>query len=225
MSTAAAKKIDSQKNTLEIISRIANIVRSSSLSRISDHAPQLGMEIDEFSDRNFYGRVFANWMSLVLISGPLLRITFMAHFNQKDIAPILADIYNQNDMHEDKLNRKITDYMKEYCNLTAGHIKKIFGSQEISVGISLPVLLNGFDAVYMKPEMNQKFVKNISDAWILNPTNHEHGKVICSTMIELFNIESLLEAKIFSIETSSNTAHEGDGDEGEDDDIDGLDIL
>ena len=82
------------------------------------------------------------WMSLILISGSIGRITFKVFYYSHEIATIAANAL-QKDSSQISTEQS-GDFVKEFCNLTAGAIKKIFEENGFRVGISLPLITTRF---------------------------------------------------------------------------------
>ena len=89
--------------------------------------------------------VYAHWMSIILLVGPRTKMTFKAHFNTSAGQNLAAPAYNKNVGQISLV--QVHDYMREYCNLTAGGIKGVLLSK-LSVNLSLPVVCRGFDELF-----------------------------------------------------------------------------
>ena len=79
--------------------------------------------------------------------------------------------------------------MKELCNLSAGEIKSQLVSKGIIVGLSLPLVTNGFDEVILSDEIQQK--KVIKDCWEIK---WKEGFITFSSEVEI--LEDLILEKI-----------------------------
>jgi CheY-specific phosphatase CheX len=81
--------------------------------------------------------------------------------------------------------RQAKDFIKEFCNLSAGYLKKIFEDQAIDVGISLPLVIRGFDEVFFEKKEKPSIIEDkfrIENAGL---------GVICTNMVEVFNQDLL----------------------------------
>jgi hypothetical protein len=121
-------------------------------------------------------------MAIILVSGKDLRITFKVHFNIKDVKKILevsfAKPYSE---IEDDL---ATDFVKEFCNLTAGYIKQIFEKYELKSGISLPIVTRGFDDIFYKPTNSDE----VADLWKLDVAG---VSLLCTPHFNIFNSDNI----------------------------------
>lgn len=138
---------------------IKAILREGALQRMSAHTFGAPVEVSNV-ESNYHRKVHGNWMSLILISGTSLRITLRVHFNLKDIRSILKQTLDI----EDAADRQSLDFVKEFCNLTAGFIKQVLEDNNLEGGISLPIVTRGFDELFYTPIDQQE----ISDLWTIS---------------------------------------------------------
>ncbi len=122
-------------------------------------------------------QVISHWMSLILVSGPALKITFKAHFKNKVARLLAAPVYSK---EPDALTEEQgLDFMREFCNLTAGSIKKALLNHNIKTGVSLPVVTRGFDELFF----SSAAMPNVySDRWTINSPV---GEIHCSVNVEV----------------------------------------
>jgi CheY-specific phosphatase CheX len=166
----------------ECLSRMKELVRQVSLTRIKQHGASDGYGILEVPHENALD-VFNHWMALILISGKSVRITFKVHFNIRTAQEFAAPVYGKNP--DDIEMRQAKDFVKEFCNLSAGFIKKIFEDQNLDVGISLPLVIRGFDEVFFDKSEKETITE---DSFKLDQSGNG---LICSSHIEVFNHEML----------------------------------
>jgi hypothetical protein len=149
------------------------------------------------------GYVFANSMSVIVIAGKSLRIILKAHFNHKDSKPIARQLFGTEDIDD----WKSFDVMKEYCNLTAGFLKKICIEQNIPVGISLPIVTLGFNEVFSgQNDIEQKTV--FEDSWRLI---NEQSTIVCSCLVDVFEpttVDNLMDFELTEAEEDNDSDYE-----------------
>ncbi|MFY7931000.1 MAG: hypothetical protein ACOVS5_19185, partial [Oligoflexus sp.] len=118
--------------------------------------------------------VHAHWMSFILLAGEGGKIMFKAHYSSADIQGLVARALNKD---VDKINRQLTsDFMREYCNLTAGVIKARLAEVGIHTGLSIPIVTRGFDEIWrVDRELSSEIISY--DAWHLKWPS---GSVICT---------------------------------------------
>lgn len=125
--------------------------------------------------------VLGHWMSLILVSGKAAKITFKIHFAEKSAKFFAAHAI----MAE---QAKITtgqahDFIKEFCNLSAGFLKRQFEEKGENFGISLPLVTRGFDEIFF-PRKDDK--TRFSDIWTIGDGQ---ASLTCSYFLEVFSPE------------------------------------
>ncbi len=144
--------------------------------------------------------VYGHWMSLILVVGEAIRITFKAHFMEEDARRFVAQVTGV--PFDDVKGAQAIDYIKEYCNLVAGILKKGLLSQGAACGISLPMVTRGFDEVFF-PKADG--VRAFSACWKFKS---EHGEIVCSTLFEVQEASKLENLNFDEV----STKHEDNGD-------------
>ena len=142
--------------------KIKEIVRQVSVSRMQMLIDSDAYRISESSAYHPHGYVFANKMSLIIVAGKALKMVFKVHFNKADSCNVAKYMYGDERITEQQAN----DAMKEYCNLTAGYLKKICVDHNTPVGISLPVVTSGFNEVFNESSETD-FANRVEDCWEL----------------------------------------------------------
>lgn len=150
-----------------------------------------GGEVSSQLAENIYG-LFAPWAAIILVSGSDYRLTFKVHFSLIHAKQIAIDPKDGASaaLDSQNLNTKCFDYMKEFCNLYAGSLKRAFADSNVSMGISLPLLTRGFDEVFF-PKAD--FKNTFEVFWDLT---NQLGTVRCSLFIETLNVENLKKLNI-----------------------------
>jgi CheY-specific phosphatase CheX len=166
----------------QCLEKIKDLVRNVSIDRF-----QRAAQNDNFGLLETTGKekdVYDHWMALILLSGKALRIILKVHFNIKSTKKMASPIYG---ISPDKLEvRQAKDFIKEFCNLSAGYLKKIFEDQSVDVGISLPLVIRGFDEVFFEKKKKNSILE---DRFRIDSSGLG---VICTNMVEIFN-QDLLE--------------------------------
>lgn len=125
--------IDPGKRLNDYKNKFGEIMRFVTLSRMQLYTDDVGFEIEEMDSPSENGTVFANSLSMIIVAGRSLRIVLKTHFNHKDSKPFARRLFGVDEIDD----RKSYDVMKEYCNLSAGYLKKIRIEQDVPMGISL----------------------------------------------------------------------------------------
>lgn len=107
------------------------------------------------------GPYLGYWLGLILVSGPGCRIVFKCFFSAEDVRKVAANVYAKRP--EDISLRQSHDFVREFCNLTAGGLVKLFGNQGVSLGISLPIIIRGFDDIFYDAVSDS--IRSYEDVW------------------------------------------------------------
>ncbi len=126
---------------VELNNEVRTLLRDVAAGRLNSH-----MGVQGFSAQNmpkaYKRKVHGNWMAVILIGGRSIRGVFKCYFD--------VNTWKQKQGVVTDEERKISDFMKEFCNLVAGGLQQILGDKEMAVGISLPIVTRGFDEVFEK---------------------------------------------------------------------------
>ena len=175
---------------------LKQLTRDAALKRMESHSGISGMTVSDL-DADYKRKVHANWMSIILVSGLDLRVTFKSYFNCLDVKEIIHQ--SMGTPKEEIKDDFAMDFIKEFCNLTAGMIQKSLAAQSYHVGISLPMVTRGFDDLFYKPSsMNE-----IADMWRIETCGIE---LICAANFNIINSN-----KLESIEYVSEEEDDDDG--------------
>jgi CheY-specific phosphatase CheX len=178
---------EKMKNSL---SKLKELVRQVSITRFKQSSQNENynlLEVPKSSEKT----VFDHWMSLILISGKSLRITFKTHFNIKTCRKIASPIYGKKP--DDIAVRQAQDFVKEFGNLSAGFLKKIFEEQDVDVGISLPLVIRGFDEVFFDKTED---LSKLEDCWKID---NGSTSLVCTSLLEVYQPE-IIDELDFNIE-------------------------
>lgn len=204
-------KLGSEEKIDLIKEKIISIIRHSTEERVRLHSHNTEFKLSEPDRKYKLGQVLGNRMSLILVSGETLRITFKLHFNLEEVKFIAYRAYGKN-LPEELSDKQAMDFMKELCNLSAGQLVKIFEENNLPLGMSLPLCARGFYEIFADyTPTSQPFVK-FGDLWGLNCTGCH---LMMSSVIEILDADAL--GNIMKYELPVGAA----GDEG-DEEIDFL---
>ena len=178
----------------ESLKIIRDIIRNSSLMRLKTHAACEDFDIIDADVKD--AKIYAPWMSLILVSGKAVRVTFKAHYMNKDAQYLAARVYGSK--VDEVKKEQADDFIKEFCNLTAGLIKKSLEDATLSVGISLPLVTRGFDEIFFPVEGRKN---TYMDAWELN---YAEASILCSALIEVFDDSVLDKVRPLELEDSDD---------------------
>jgi hypothetical protein len=154
--------------------KLQKLVRFASLERMKSVALRQDIIAEELAYVANRLTVHAHWMAFILLAGEGGTITFKAHYSSSNIQSLVALALNKD---IDKINSElISDFMREYCNLTAGVIKTKLADVGISTGLSIPIVTRGFDEIWrIDRDVSNEILS--FDAWHLKWPS---GSVICT---------------------------------------------
>lgn len=160
------------------MNKLKELVQSIAMDRLKVLGRWDALQTEPLPDMT---RVHGHWMAMALTAGPQLRVTFKVHFMADQGAKLAQKALG---VEWDKIAfRNTSDFMREYCNMTLGLIKKVLQDHGFRSGISLPFLTRGFDEVFF-PESSG--VISSRSYW---KVQFEEENVVCSAHIELFDSE------------------------------------
>lgn len=172
---------------------LINAIQEISKARFSYHSGLTNLIIEEspVKDRG----VVAFWMSLILISGKDIRVTFKTNFFQDSIKKIIAKKFNK--PIEQITTDQTKDFVREFCNLVAGTTKTIFEQVGSKVGISLPLVLRGFDNLFFLEKKNES---NFTWIWRLSEGDYF---VDCCCYVEILSNNTFKDTDMKFIEKNT----------------------
>jgi len=134
-----------QTKELTGIAALQEMVRASSLHQLRQQAKDesLGLVHETRTD----GPVHGHWMSLILMAGQPFRLTYKVFYSSPLSRALPA---RRLESRPDDISDSImADFMREFCNLMAGGVKRTLAQMQIPVGLSLPLVTRGFDEVFL----------------------------------------------------------------------------
>ena len=105
-------------------------------------------ECKEFEYDGDNDRKLIIFLSLIFVSSHAVKMSFQAKFTFEKCKPLVAMAFEKKT--EEVTREQMEDFVKEFCNLTAGALKKNLENEGFSSLISLPLLTRGQDEVFFK---------------------------------------------------------------------------
>jgi CheY-specific phosphatase CheX len=170
-------------NEIEI--KVKELIRFVTLQGLKEHTQNDDININEIEGVDHH-QMLAPWMGLILISGPSIRITIKCHYKGE-----AGKFFAQKTMGKKPSEisfSQIQDYIREYCNLCGGKVKKIFADSKLDIGISLPLALRGFDELFFYDKKTFNAPGYCQDYWSLNSEEHS---IILSSIIEIYSEDDM----------------------------------
>jgi len=174
------------------VNKLFMLIHNTSLLQFNNYCM-----VDDFQKHEIDSKktkLHAHWISFILVASKPLKITFKTHYAIEDIKLIVAKTLSHNET--DITDEQVTDFMKEFCNLCAGNVKKQLLNC-VEMGISLPLIARGFDEIFMPAEKENLF----KDYWKLHSKSFNVA-VVCSADLEIMDRDSIAKMQ-FNIDGSS----------------------
>lgn len=148
-SGSSANNLSSKRQNLERVQteEVAKIVRDSSKSRLESFLNVKDLHLEDV-DRSEL--IYQPWMVLILMSGPLMRVTLKVHFKIEDAKILVSSLYGSK-ASEIKTEQGL-DFVREVCNLVAGSVKMGLAERGVNVELSLPVSTRGWEEYFFGSE-------------------------------------------------------------------------
>lgn len=124
------------------------------------------VEIADFETATF--PVFGQWMSLVLIMTPIMRLTLKYFYDTEQSARLTGRALRR--IPAEISQSLADDFMRELANTSAGHVKRALEAAKVVAGVSLPLVTCGFDNVFYDPS---KMTNTFCSFWGMRTTAGE----------------------------------------------------
>lgn len=163
---------------------LKTLCRDASLSRIKTHSMMENLHIAEVKGDEKVDSI-GQWLSLIFVSNTAVKISFKTHFKYADGEEFTKSAFaiSPDQKVEEKL---IEDFVKEFCNLTAGAIKQNLEKNGFNSLISLPLLTRPSDEVFFQshPSSNDNNLV-FNDSWLLK--TESGSQLLCSFLFEIYD--------------------------------------
>lgn len=105
------------------------------------------------SEKSIY---LTHWMAMILVANSDFRIAVKIHYNDTDMITLAKSVLLMDDVVPILSKNKnssscIQDFTKEFANLLGGTIKRSLDLCDLNNGLSLPLLVRGFDDLFSQP--------------------------------------------------------------------------
>ncbi len=206
--TATPLETPVESAEVKVFQSLSPLIRDIAKDRLALHSKaNEGIILAELSqNRASTQNVLAHWMAIILVSGNDLKLTLKVHYFLEEAKAFGAKAGATSDVAENA-ERLAHDFIKEYCNLTAGKLKRVFEDQKLNIGISLPLITRGFDEVFAA---RPNSITSFEDAWEFKLDDHS---IVCTSHLDILGPKALLElstAGAFAVNQQAEAEDEGD---------------
>jgi len=158
-------------------------------------------EEDDVIDEN---KNVGKWLSLIFVSSHVVKMGFQSNFTFDQCKHFTATALEKN--AEDVSKGQMEDFIKEFCNLTAGALKKGLEKEGFSSLISLPLLTRGQDDVFFKGHPADTGAPlNYQDSWEIL---YGESFITCNIFFEIYDKDNF--SKIILGAFGAEDEEEGD---------------
>ncbi len=179
-----------EDQTVTTINQLMTLIRQKSILGLEAMSKKEGLEVESISQDD---KVLGHWLSAISVSGEQIHIIFKVQFAIKTVNSFSK--YTFQHVKEGVSNSQNKDFMREFCNMVAGYIKNTLINNNLTVGVSLPLLCRGFDNFFFEPPTHSRSGK---DCWKLF---EKENNVYCSSVIELADDIKLNITDDFTVKT------------------------
>lgn len=183
---------------------VAKLIRNAAISRLEKTIDGAAVEVNELEADFIPGRILANHLAFIQISGEFVTVTFKCHFSIEAVKKIAAHKFDA-DKKNMVSDREVFDFIKEYCNLVAGKVVALFFDCSIEMGIGLPLCTTGFYEVFSKYDEAELLPNMHYDFWRMQVNG---SNMVCSSIFEVLNETRLTGLEGYEIAADSNTEGE-----------------
>jgi len=186
------------ETTIHSKDTIINLIRKVASLRLKQYLMNSQIAIGEISLPQSF--VLDYWTAIILVAGPTFRLTFKVHFNSKLIQNIRADgQMSGNTTGSGSSNNEIGDFVKEYCNITAGYLRAALEKVGVTAGTSLPFVTRGFDHAF---SVDKDTPTVFHDTWCFNIAGR---KLNCSFDFEILESDIIKHLELLQKSTFLDT--------------------
>ena len=180
-----------QMKRLQMIKGFKDSCRKISLDRLEKYTKIEGLKKrdlfigDPGKDHNVGKK-----LTFIMAESPSLRFNFQTFFTH-DMANVFLSGSNKESSVLEHPNEDVIDFMKEFCNLTAGGIKMILakGHDKLS-NLSLPMITRGQDSIFLMADDHVEDIRLIEDSWDICFNDQ---KITCKITLEIYDQPSFFE--------------------------------
>lgn len=163
------------------IGGLSELLREASVLQASQYFDGHAVELVACPENLKLGQVLMRYLSIVLLTSSKMRIVLKVHFNPDHVRRYRVA---QGGSSDDVTDTQLVDYMKEFCNQVGGRVCRIFETNQIPMGMSVPLCYRGIYEIYADYTRKSGTVTKFGDFWRLDgPFN----SIYCSCYVELMS--------------------------------------
>jgi len=169
------------------LEKLRDEIRNVSLRRMKNHACDENVQVSDVKKVEKKKSAVGQWLSLIFVASHAVKMSFKAYYYTSD-----ANYYTSTALGYDSVDKvskeQVDDFIKEFCNLTAGAIKESLELGGIKSLISLPLVTRGQDYVFFEVRQTESNPMVITDIWDLTLDGHT---ITCRIVFEIWDKEAM----------------------------------
>lgn len=162
---------------------LKDLCRNGSVTRMKAHSKADYLVVNDWVDSLKKPNESGEWLSVIFLKSTAIKVLFKVHYNPREVRQWVARALSINT--QDVTNEKCQDFVKEFCNLSAGLLKTAF--EEGDPKISLPFVTRGSDEGFFSADVTGG-KKLFQQQWSISDLE---SQIFCSAEIEVFDAKSL----------------------------------
>jgi len=162
-------------------------IREVSLRRMKNHSCNDGVILKEASKLEESKDAIGQWLSLIFVSAQAVKMSFKSYYYSED-ANFFTSTALGYDSSAKVTKSQVDDFIKEFCNLTAGAIKESLELGGIKSLISLPLVTRGQDYIFFEVKESDRNPLVLTDIWDLELGGHI---ITCRIVFEVWDQEAM----------------------------------
>ena len=162
-------------------------IREVSLRRMKNHSCNDGVILKEASKLEESKDAIGQWLSLIFVSAQAVKMSFKSYYYSED-ANFFTSTALGYDSQDKVTKNQVDDFIKEFCNLTAGAIKESLELGGIKSLISLPLVTRGQDYIFFEVKESDRNPLVLTDIWDLELGGHI---ITCRIVFEVWDQEAM----------------------------------
>ena len=172
-----------------------DLVRTAALGNFTRYMRRENPQIKEITASE--PLAFDHWIMLILVKSKVLNVSFQTHFTSPVARKLAATGLN---LPEKQLTYKIChDFMQEFCNLTAGSIKKhlldtCLRADSFDMTVQVPEKVPAYDEVNLFKDLKKN---KLHDCFGIEFSAGD--EITCATHVKIFDYEALSAIKQLDI--------------------------
>ncbi|MES2952704.1 MAG: hypothetical protein V4858_29600 [Pseudomonadota bacterium] len=164
---------------------LLEVLRKVSVAQVNQYFECEGIVLVPTPPNHVLGQVLTRFVVMILLTGSEISMMFKVHFNPEQVR---AYRRTQGIRAEDLTDKDLVDFMKELGNQIGGRASRVFQSNGIALGMSIPLCTRGIYEIYADYQEKSGVIVKFGDFWGLSGS---FGLLYVSCCVELMAADQL----------------------------------